>query len=511
MNRYYCLVILLFGVFMNTAAAYECRGLFKDKKIDQKTFDEVMTLHDLWLGVKNGKKEEYSEIVRLRTNVYVDDYSPNPKGKRANLCRAVFDKNIDFSNRVIMDVDFRGAVLKNISFSGTNIMFSDFSYAKLSESKFSNADASYAKFHEAMLYGVKIDNSIFHRAEFNKAHVDNAEITNSKFTKAIFDNASFLSSSFEKVNMSSSSMIKAHGSDSYFGEVDLYGAKISNVIFSETDLEKCDLSNADLTEGFFEDGSFISSDLTDAILKNAIFSFVDFKSAKLLANPDHLPSLIRFSYSKNIDKSEFFEVSDEGVYRAPFLTAIRNGYKENGLVDDAKKLTYFLRKEKQKREWDRGFFEKINSAAQYFAFDLTVKYGYSPWSAIQILFAITLLMSFYYYYELSNDSVNKIMMEKKEFIEEDGVVVLTGDIKRYEVLLADKFERFKVSFYFSLLSSFHIGWREINLGNWLVRLQKSEFTYVPIAGIRRVSGIQSLLGVYLLALSILSFFGDPFS
>ena len=54
--------------------------------------------------------------------------------------------------------------------------------------------------------------------------------------------------------------------------------------------------------------------------------------------------------------------------------------------------------------------------------------------------------------------------------------------------------------YFSVLSAFHIGWRELNVGNWISRLQFRTYTLQATGWGRTVSGLQSLISVYLLAL-----------
>ena len=64
--------------------------------------------------------------------------------------------------------------------------------------------------------------------------------------------------------------------------------------------------------------------------------------------------------------------------------------------------------------------------------------------------------------------------------------------------------------YFSLLSAFHIGWRELSLGTWLSRVQPREYQLVATGWVRTVSGLQSIISVYLLALWILTYFGRPF-
>jgi hypothetical protein len=64
--------------------------------------------------------------------------------------------------------------------------------------------------------------------------------------------------------------------------------------------------------------------------------------------------------------------------------------------------------------------------------------------------------------------------------------------------------------YFSVLSAFSIGWRELNVGNWISRIQSYEYNLRATGWVRTVSGLQSLLSVYLLALWALTYFGRPF-
>ena len=81
---------------------------------------------------------------------------------------------------------------------------------------------------------------------------------------------------------------------------------------------------------------------------------------------------------------------------------------------------------------------------------------------------------------------------------------LAGALVRRELRL------FRTSLYFSLLSAFPLGWRELNVGTWIARVQPREYTLRATGWVRTVSGIQSLLSVYLLALWVLTYFGRPF-
>jgi len=63
---------------------------------------------------------------------------------------------------------------------------------------------------------------------------------------------------------------------------------------------------------------------------------------------------------------------------------------------------------------------------------------------------------------------------------------------------------------FSLLSAFRIGFRELNVGNWISRLQSRDYTLYATGWVRSVAGTQALISVYLLAMWALTYFGRPF-
>jgi hypothetical protein len=60
------------------------------------------------------------------------------------------------------------------------------------------------------------------------------------------------------------------------------------------------------------------------------------------------------------------------------------------------------------------------------------------------------------------------------------------------------------------MSVFNLGFQGLNFGLWMRMLQTREFDIRPRGWMRTVSGIQSLLGLMLLALSVLSYLGKAF-
>jgi hypothetical protein len=68
----------------------------------------------------------------------------------------------------------------------------------------------------------------------------------------------------------------------------------------------------------------------------------------------------------------------------------------------------------------------------------------------------------------------------------------------------------RIGLYFSLLSAFNIGWREINTRQWITRLQRRDYALKANGWVRTLAGIQSLLSIYLMVLWALTTFGRPF-
>jgi len=67
-----------------------------------------------------------------------------------------------------------------------------------------------------------------------------------------------------------------------------------------------------------------------------------------------------------------------------------------------------------------------------------------------------------------------------------------------------------IGLYLSVLSAFSLGWRELNVGTWISRMQPREYILRTTGWVRFFTGFQSVVSVYLLALWALTYFGRPF-
>jgi hypothetical protein len=85
-----------------------------------------------------------------------------------------------------------------------------------------------------------------------------------------------------------------------------------------------------------------------------------------------------------------------------------------------------------------------------------------------------------------------------------------GDQPVSETVHFTRLRGLAVAFYFSLLSAFQVGWKDLNFGSWLSRMQPKPYRLVATGWGRTLSGLQSLLSVFLLAQWALTYFGRPF-
>ena len=88
----------------------------------------------------------------------------------------------------------------------------------------------------------------------------------------------------------------------------------------------------------------------------------------------------------------------------------------------------------------------------------------------------------------------------------------------YDVLPNNQIEKdlkffLKTAFYalyFSFLSTFHIGYLNLDFTKWITRVQPHNYSLTAVGNVRVFSGFQSLLGTYLLVLWFLTHFFRPF-
>jgi len=218
------------------------------------------------------------------------------------------------------------------------------------------------------------------------------------------------------------------------------------------------------------------------------------------------------STSSDIEPLEKLQVLWGEKNKKPILANFKSYFKEAGLRDLERETTYAIE------------YGKTDSAplfvkwVKFIFFELTSGYGLHYIRPLIILFSLIGVFTIVYIFPLIGIGKNGIYrMWSKDRVKKDKVIEERERLI-YRIWLKNRFIKTRTNifkaigyaFYFSMLSSFHIGWRDLNVGSWIARIQPREYNLKATGWVRTVSGIQSLISIYLLALWVLTQFGRPF-
>lgn len=434
----------------------ECNGMYKGKKLTQKELEIVLKRHMEW---QNVYRDDISEKYTLFG--IVDSKTVPPKSKeakqdprRANLCGA----------------DLRGIELIDLYSPKQNLMLAIFSGAKLDGAHLQGW-FHYSDFAGASLTGANLSRAHLYDSNFKAANLNGADMSDAQLGRTNFEMASLQDS-----NLYDASLSVANFQDAILHRANLSSALIDNTNFN----------NAEMNWAHFDQPTFFE--------------------------PKHLPEIGSISQAKGLWLLYFRSNPEQ-------LVALREGMKRIGNRDKERQITYAIKNSEidnlQRHAWevvDDGFgglltfiSEMIEAKFNWLLFNSTTMWGLHPSRAILMIFEFIPLFAVIYFIALIKSGCHGIWKQW----DKDRLPPEIGTDEPIRLLLKGR-KAILVAMYFSLLSAFRIGWREFNVGNWISRIQQNQYVLVGSGWIRTVSGIQSLVSVYLLAIWVLTYFGRPF-
>jgi hypothetical protein len=271
---------------------------------------------------------------------------------------------------------------------------------------------------------------------------------------------------------------------------DFSGARLYQVHLSHVGLNNANLSHAHLEKVDLTQARLLKVHLQGAVLQGVKVDDAHFE-------PEHIAEIMLIG-TKGLSTIKFNDPTNLGK--------LRNWSKEFGLRGEQRALTSALRKFAIKS--DRPFEYFLQT---YIFGGWITDYGADPLRSISTLFLFIPAFSVIYYGILLRDSLSsniwKVWPVDSINREADRPIRATEDLGKHSL---DYIKLIGTALYFSLLSAFHIGWRDLNVGSWITRLQFKEYTIRATGWVRVTSGVQSLISVYLLALWFITYFGTPF-
>jgi uncharacterized protein YjbI with pentapeptide repeats len=321
---------------------------------------------------------------------------------------------------------------------------------------------------------------------------------------------------------------RADLSETDLKEVDLQGVILRKANFSSANLEKANFKGADLRGAIFRDANlksvyFGGANLEGATLNSANLYFASFRDANLsdvhffsadLSNANLVNTDLSraAAWGANFKKTWFEPSNMEGfLFRdAKNLSEIFFNYpsavvqlrkisKEQGLRSEERALTSSLKKHSAQ---DLPIYVAV---LEDIFLRFPSDYGAKPWRSLYLILWIILIFVIPYSFALrcyGHDGIWKIWLPNR--IRRD-----LGDEEPTRLRLGG-FSMITTALLFSVISSFRMGWKDVNVGDWISRIQSKEYTLQASGWVRTISGVQSLISAFLLATWLLTYFGRPF-
>ena len=359
------------------------------------------------------------------------------------------------------------------------------------------AGAARAIFCNAVLRGVDFSNS-----NLNYANFEGADLSHGTF---LIERTNFSNAKLRCVNFRAANLAFAT-----FKNADLFGAVFDYSDLSWTTLKYANLWNSSLRE----------ARLTHANLQNAKYLPVSQPSKNYLSGIIGLDRLELSTTSGKVDPTA--------------ATQLRELFREVGLRQSEREVTFSIEHgpafailnscpptswvvddPKGVRQLPCSPWSSLDAVVRFLFFEVTTKWGLSPGRALLILGFLIVMMTPIYAFAIlaargsrAHTGIFRIWSEKR-IISEEG---------KFSVATEEKVERIEASIglalvwglYFSASSAFYLGWRDVNVGTWIARMQFREYTLRALGWVRLLSGVQSIISIYLVVIWALTYFGRPF-
>lgn len=506
--------------------------------------DAVLRNHKLWLDTHGAQGR--------RADLKASDLT------QANLAGAdladIDAEGTDFTAANLKGANLMGANLKNTYLGGGTDATPG---AVLRGADLSGADLEGATLTRADLSGVILIGADLNSADFSNAVLANADLASAvkargaagpgvfstvgsgqtglhclqggETNQAISDNNNLLNSSKGMTDGTGAVFLGAQLANACLNGVALAGANFTNATMTGADLSDADLSGAASATG--DPGG---ADLSAANLNGAIYQ------------PHEPTDLLLISKALNLNALEYQDDSQP-------IISLRNGFRDGGFVQQERDVNEAYLNHRPdfaanlNPPGQRSLGQELvfcSRVAQYWiskvVFDWTCGWGADPGRPLWIIAVVALLCVPAYWIGMhfrhgrsgiylvatstpvAIDGAAQRAVRVEVHPENDSRPKPEAHPKRWTRgwwaekgswiwnVSGQEFGALKTAALFSLMSVFSIGFEDFDAGQWIRALMSREFDLKARGWMRTLSGLQSLLGLGLLALAILSYFGHPF-
>ncbi len=520
-----------------------------------------------WKDSKGVKRTRADLDAILRDHkLWVDSHGA--KGRRADF-KASDLTRADLAGADLEDIDADGTDLTAATLTGANLDGANLKNTYLGGE---TDKAAGAVLKGADLSGADLDGSTLNRADLTGAILIGANLNGADFSNGILNDADLASavksrgavssngSSTEGLGQVRLRCLHEGGTSQAKSDNDVLlgagkgGTDATGAVFISAQLANACLNGVALGGANFTKASLTGADLSDADLSGAggstgdpggaDFSFADVNDA--IYQPHQATDLLLMSKAANLAGLEFQDDSQP-------IISLRNGLRDGGFVQQERDVTEAYQNHRPDfganlpARGQRSPGQELivfGRIAEYWIsqvlFDWTCGWGAKPGKPLWIIAINALLCAPVYWigmhFRRGRSGIYLVATSTPVAI--DGATQRAVRVEVHPVIdsgpgektrlkrwtrgwwgamgswiwnvSGQEFGALKTAMLFSLMSVFSIGFEDFDAGQWIRALMSRDFDLKARGWMRTLSGLQSLLGLGLLALSILSYFGHPF-
>ncbi len=396
----------------------------------------------------------------------------------------------------LFGANLKGAVLGGANLVGASLWGANLEGANLGGANLEGASLSAANLNRAVLIGANLEGADLREAKLEGANLSGAKLQEANLVKAELKGANLSEAKFQGANLSGAELIGADLSLATLAGADLREANLEGAKLRQTNLQDAKLSGVNLSDALFQPAAAPAQGYLAGLVGVQSVWFCPGEHSGLV----QLRNQLKAAGLRELEREATFTLESGRTHHA---LARWNAVQpvENSPCDDLP---------------ERDRIAAIEGALRLVFFEWTTDYGLRYGRPILILLGLIGVFTLVY--------LPALMMAPKRSDLDSGIYRIwpEGRIKRsgegfeaaddviIEPLEARGIAALGLAFYFSVISAFHIGWRDLNVGSWIARMQPREYALRAKGWVRVVSGVQSLISVYLIAMWVLTYFSRPF-
>jgi len=295
-------------------------------------------------------------------------------------------------------------------------------------------------------------------------------------------------------------------------------AKLTGVWWPGAPLARADLNGADLSYANLQGGDF-----TEASLSNAVLDGAHMRQSTLIGTGLEAVHLRRTDLAGSIFEpppGQTPPITDLIV--APYLAtlrfkdsphalvALREAFQAAGLRQQERAITFSIEHERrlQTAEPERSL--------KYWFLELPTGYGLAPNRPLLIVLAMVVLCAIGYYLTIEmgqRAGVIVIVRTRQKDRPEDYKVRLCRlrvGRRLPQGLHVSRWHAARTAFALSSINALNLKVQWLDAGSWLRMLRRKNYDLEAVGFGRSLSGLQSLVSMYMMTLWLLMYFGNPF-